>query len=154
MTKPKHTPKPKTKAEQDADGTFNLSEPPLELPPIPPPPPPAPKKEEVVQEPLKNKSEAIRRALAAGIDKPLDGVVWIKEKFGLDVNAQTFSAIKGQVKGKPKAAVKHTLPARRSLPSAPTSGSYSGIELAKDVKRLIDEHGAEAVGEALALFAD
>jgi hypothetical protein len=48
------------------------------------------------------KSEAVRRALAAGKVKPLEGSSFIKQMFGLDVSPQTFSSYKFAAKSKPK----------------------------------------------------
>src|SRR6478736_6193671 len=41
-----------------------------------------------------NKSEAMRRALAEGVDQPTNGVAFIKSRFGLDISPTYFIAIK------------------------------------------------------------
>src|SRR5947209_18599369 len=55
------------------------------------------------------KSEAVRRALADGVDQPADGVAYVRDNFGLEIGPQHFSAVKsahlkkqaGEPKGKP-----------------------------------------------------
>jgi hypothetical protein len=41
-----------------------------------------------------SKSEAVRRALADGVDQPADGVAYILSKFGIEMGPQHFSAVK------------------------------------------------------------
>lgn len=46
----------------------------------------------------KNKTDAIRQAVAAGFDGPQVGSAYIKSEFGMDVTPQHFSAVKSQMK--------------------------------------------------------
>ena len=41
-----------------------------------------------------SKSEAVRRALADGVDQPVDGVAYILSQFGIEMGPQHFSAVK------------------------------------------------------------
>src|SRR4051812_49140288 len=43
-----------------------------------------------------SKADAVRAALAAGMDKPQEGVAYIKGQFGLDLSTQMFSSYKSQ----------------------------------------------------------
>src|SRR5947208_3486632 len=52
------------------------------------------------------KSEAVRRALADGVDQPADGVAYIRDNFGLEIGPQHFSAVKATEKKKGEAAPK------------------------------------------------
>ena len=45
-----------------------------------------------------SKSEAIRRALAAGIESPSKGASYVSREFGIEVTPQHFSATKAQQK--------------------------------------------------------
>src|SRR5436305_7860135 len=51
-----------------------------------------------------NKSEAVRRAIAAGKTMPGDGVAYIKEAFGIDIAPNHFSSIKSTAGGPQKTA--------------------------------------------------
>lgn len=50
------------------------------------------------EEPQITKAEAVRRALAEGIESPKAGVVFIKEKFGIDIAPVHFGAQKFQIR--------------------------------------------------------
>ncbi|QDV39245.1 thioesterase [Tautonia plasticadhaerens] len=56
-----------------------------------------------------SKSEAIRRALSAGVESPSEGAQYVRDHFGIEVTPQHFSASKAQQKkrqekgGAPKA---------------------------------------------------
>jgi hypothetical protein len=92
------------------------------------------------------KTEAVRKALEAGRDKPREGVVWIKETFHLDVTPEYFSTTKSAIKA--AGTVK--------VPSGP-KGKEGGpvvdlVELARDLEglqRLKAKYGAEAVKQFL-----
>lgn len=93
-----------------------------------------------------SKTEAIKRALAAGHTKPQTAVVWIKEQFGLDVTANVFSTTRYTLG---KRANKTSRPA----PVEPTTPApVSGLELVKQVKVLVDRFGASQVKEAASIF--
>src|SRR5688572_15567038 len=42
--------------------------------------------------------EAVKQALAAGKDSPSDGVIYVKEQFGITLNNGAFSTLKTQLK--------------------------------------------------------
>jgi hypothetical protein len=103
------------------------------------------------------KTEAVKQAIAAGLDKPKEAVAYIKEKFGLDVGAQMFSSYKSQLNRKGGAA-----PAKRGRKAGVSKGTEthglkgygtSGVELAREVKKLVDGFGAVAVKEMADVFA-
>ncbi len=47
-----------------------------------------------------SKSEAARRAIAAGVEQPTEASAYIKSQFHLDMTPQHFSAVKSQMKAK------------------------------------------------------
>ncbi|MHC5542713.1 hypothetical protein ACYOEI_31195 [Singulisphaera rosea] len=47
-----------------------------------------------------SKAEAIRRALAEGLDMPEEGTEFIRKNFGLEVSKPHFSATKSQIKSR------------------------------------------------------
>lgn len=131
MAKPKVGTKPKSKFFDDPEDTeaqaLAMVEQAQSLPPDPPKP--------AVTAPVAtlSKSDAMRKALAAGKTKPTEAVQWIREQFGLEVGAQYFSTFKAteEKKGTPK--------------SKPVTGKpvQSDIELALQVKELVQRVGAE-----------
>ena len=62
-----------------------------------------------------SKAEAIRRALAQGIESPEKATDFIKTQFGLEISRQHFSAAKSQIKSKAEAEMSGTKvePAKR-----------------------------------------
>jgi len=103
------------------------------------------------------KSEAVRRAVAEGVDKPTDAVAFIKERFGVEISAQHFSSIKSQE------AKKAGKPGRRgrkpreaaavvATPNGSRVGNRNPAELARQVKQLVESFGAEAVRDMTAVF--
>ena len=46
------------------------------------------------------KTDAVRQALAEGVDNPTEAVAHIKKKFGLDITTQQFSTYKSNLKAK------------------------------------------------------
>jgi hypothetical protein len=92
------------------------------------------------------KSAAVRAAVAEGVEKPSDGVTYVKEKFGLDVTAQQFSLIKSQSKKKAES------PAPRTKAVPTTNGDPS--VLARQVKTLVQAYGADAVKKMTDVFSD
>jgi hypothetical protein len=101
------------------------------------------------------KADAVRSAIAAGVDKPADGAAYVREKFGLDVSPQQFSTYKSIANKKAGKA-----PGRRGRkaapPAAPTNGRRGSnpADLARQVKALIGQFGAVAVSDMVAVFAD
>src|SRR5690349_9721936 len=53
-----------------------------------------------------SKSEAIRRALAAGFEGPQEGTAYIRKEFGIEIAPGHFSAVKATEKKKGEAAPK------------------------------------------------
>src|SRR5262245_61646086 len=51
-------------------------------------------------QPTMKKTEAVKAALDAGKDKPIDGSNWIKAELGMDVSPQQFSTYKSLAKNK------------------------------------------------------
>jgi len=100
------------------------------------------------------KSEAVRRAIAEGVDKPQEAVAFIKERYGVDISAQHFSSIKSQE------AKKTGKPGRRSrkpreavsTPSGSRVGNGNPVELARQIKKLVDVYGVSSVREMTSVF--
>lgn len=106
------------------------------------------------------KTEAVKRALADGVTKPQDGVEYVREKFGLEMTAQAFSATKsllrkkgGEGAGSGREA-RAAAPAEQTLPGGgvnggnghvPRNGSPDPVDLARQVKQLVAQYGAQAV---------
>lgn len=107
------------------------------------------------------KSEAIRRAIKAGFDKPQAGCAWIQQQYDLYVNPQTFSSVKNEDR---VAAGKTNKP--KTAPSGPSVHTAKKVhlnglvtrtttlEMVRQIRVLVDQHGADAVKEAVAVFAD
>src|SRR5271157_1374812 len=78
--------------------------------------------------PAMTKSQAVREALAAGIESPEEGVAWIRDKYGLEMKATHFSAVKAHER-------------RRGI------GGNSGDAIAamETLKPLVLSHGIEKV---------
>lgn len=99
------------------------------------------------------KSEAVRRALADGVDQPADGVAYIRDNFGLEISPTHFSAVKstegkkgeaapkGKPGRKPKAVVEGYL---APPPPAPTGGSEL-LDAMEAMKPLVASLGKEQV---------
>src|SRR4051812_14267357 len=77
------------------------------------------------------KTEAVRQAVAAGVGSPGAAVDYIKDKFGLDMSRQHFSAVKSQLKKKDRddssspgpRARRRRVGSRSSAPSLSSSSS-------------------------------
>lgn len=67
------------------------------------------------------KTEAIRRALAAGHEGPQEGTAYIRREFGIEIAPQHFSATKSQLKS--REASKKVKPGRK-----PKAASSQGVE--------------------------
>jgi hypothetical protein len=90
------------------------------------------------------KTEAVRKAIAAGVDKPTDGVIYVKEKFGVEVTPSQFSTYKSLAKL--KGAGSHGKTARNGHGSP---GMATSIEA---IKTLVDDLGVEEVVSIARLF--
>lgn len=80
-----------------------------------------------------SKAEAIRRALAEGLDMPEEGTEFIRKTFGLEVSKPHFSATKSQLKSRvPNGDAHHGSRIRGSRPFdgflAPSSKSFPAGE--------------------------
>ena len=72
----------------------------------------------------KNKTEAVKLAIAGGLTSPTEIVAHVKERYGLDVTPNHVSMIKGTLKkrkGKPGRKSRQAAP-RSAAPVAPTRG--------------------------------
>jgi len=101
------------------------------------------------------KSEAVRRAVAEGVDKPTEAVAFIKERFGVEITPQHFSSIKSQEAkkaGKPARRGRKPRDAAAPTPNGPRVGNGNPVELARQVKKLVDVYGVEAIKEMATVF--
>lgn len=105
------------------------------------------------------KSEAVRRAIAAGAEQPADGVPFIKTHFGLDISPMHFSAVKAG--DKKKEAIK-AKPGRKPkaiegylAPPAKPKGIGEGdlIAAIEAIKPLVAQHGADKVKRLVDVLA-
>jgi hypothetical protein len=118
-----------------------------------------PKKAEAAgNSPSMTKTDAAKAAIAAGKDMPTEGVQWIKETHGIDIDPQHFSAIKSQARKKAGGPPARRGRKPRTTPSGSGAGSgrapVSPADLARDVKRLVEQYGAAAVKDMAGVFAD
>lgn len=104
-----------------------------------------------------SKSEAIRKALAAGFEGPQEGSAYIRSQFGLDVGPRHFSAVKAHEKSKDTAVSKGRPPARRGRPRSiegilsapklqvPATGEGELIAALEAMKPLVASLGVDKV---------
>ena len=84
-----------------------------------------------------NQSELVRKAVAAGHEKPAAGVAYIKQQFGIDIDPRYYSVAKSQLKKREPATSQPEKP--RPQPSARPAGPSPGVippTLFDDMKRL------------------
>jgi hypothetical protein len=102
--------------------------------------------------------QAVERALAAGKDLPSEGVSFVKDTFGMTLSNQAFSTLKSQIKSgaRKPARTQSKSVASPAVATPSTNGKHRGdaVELARAVKQLVQQHGAEAVAEMAKVFAD
>lgn len=100
------------------------------------------------------KSEAVRRAIAAGKAMPNEGVAYIKETFGLDLSPAHFSNIKSTTGGKKKRpgrpkGSKSKSKAEELVVAVPRAAARSNgaieIQAIQQVKELVNKLGVPAV---------
>jgi hypothetical protein len=111
---------------------------------------------------------AVQQALAAGMDSPADGVKFVKDKFDIQLNNQSFSTIKSQIKkagdtvksagkrGRPAGSVNASANgavAHKPASALTTTGGTNPAALAMAVKELVAAHGAETVKAMADVFA-
>lgn len=99
-----------------------------------------------------SKTEAIRRALAAGIDKPLEVVKYVQDHFGLTVKAGVVSTTKFLLNKKAGTTVSTGRRSTKATP-APASNTAS-VELVRNLKSLITAYGPEAVKEMAQVLSE
>jgi len=108
------------------------------------------------EKPMK-KVDAVRATLAEGIESPTEGVEYIKKKFGIEMNAQSFSTSKFQInkakgaKKKPGRKPGAAAAPKAATPAVSSNGSSCG-SLVQGLRALIEKYGVEDVGEVLALM--
>jgi hypothetical protein len=105
------------------------------------------------------KAAAARAAMRAGHSKPREAVVYIKRRFGIEMNAQHFSTIKSQLKKKRSKGRRSRTEeggevsprplARMPLAKASAHDPITDLEA---VKRLIDKYGAAKVKRMVELL--
>lgn len=84
--------------------------------------------------------EAVRQALAAGVDKPKEAVEYIKAKYGLDMKPQMFSSYKSNVQKK-ALGVRPGGGGKRPLP-----GGIMGLaDSFTSLRALVSQYGADEV---------
>ena len=98
------------------------------------------------------KADAMRAALAEGIEAPGDAVDFIKKRFGLDITPQHFSANKSLERRKAgKAAPDH--PALPPPPPSPAAGDVPELLAAMGaIKPLIAQYGAAQIRQIIDLL--
>lgn len=100
------------------------------------------------------KREAVRRALAAGRDKPKEGVAFIRKEFGIDIQPHAFSLNKVAIR---KQLARKQQSERREgqrLTVGSSDDEDDAAALARAVKQLAERYGPEAVRRMLDVFAD
>lgn len=138
--------------------------------PTPTPGPALPAKEEGPKSSV-SKADMVRAAIAEGMEKPDDGVAFIKAKFGIDLPKPMWSSYRAQQKARDqKAAGASPSPKRGRKPktadaaattsdSAPPTrarvtprGDGDLLEALKSLKGLVSEHGVDKVKEMVDLL--
>jgi hypothetical protein len=116
---------------------------------------------ERVTTPTMTKADAVRAAVAAGKSKPADAVQWIKEQHGIEITPQHFSSYKSsQAKkdgGIPSGGGRRgrrPAEAVASVPRGPRVGNSGAADLARQVKSLVTQYGADEVSGMLAVLRD
>lgn len=107
------------------------------------------------------KADAVRAALAEGIETPDEGIAFIKSRYGIDMGKAMFSSYKSQQKAKAGQSGVHRQGVRkggrpRKAPETPASAA-TGVDVGivadlAAVKRLVERMGAGQVREMIALF--
>ncbi len=106
-----------------------------------------------------SKTDAIRAAMAEGIESPGDGVNFIRRRFGLEMSKQHFSATKsklksmeGATKAAPKAAPKSVTKRKQepvgdyqTPPEQPAGRDGNLLDTLEQMKPLIAQYGPDHV---------
>jgi len=102
------------------------------------------------------KADAVRAAVAEGKLKPLVACAWIKEKFGIDITPQHFSSYKSSEARKTGTPGRRGRKPREATAVPALNGQRVGngnpVELARQVKKLVDAYGVGAVKEMTTVF--
>lgn len=102
--------------------------------------------------------EAVKRAIAAGKELPKEGVEYIKATFGMELNPGAFSTLKTLLKSEngssPKKKRGRPAASATATPVMTKGKTANAAELARGVKALVAQHGADAVAEMAKVFAD
>jgi hypothetical protein len=106
------------------------------------------KKKEAAGNGSMTKTDAVRAAMAEGVEKPQGACEWIKTKFDIDITPAHFSSYKSGFKKKNGEAAPRT----RAAAAGPRVGNGSPVELARQVKKLVDTYGVAAVEEMATVF--
>jgi hypothetical protein len=91
-----------------------------------------------------SKSEAVRRALADGVDQPADGVAYILSQFGIEMGPQHFSAVKSAHLKKQGIPTVNTRFQPKAEPTT-SNGEADLLESLETLKPLIAQYGADKV---------
>jgi hypothetical protein len=121
--------------------------------------PQEPTQPEVARERI-TKSEAVRRAIAAGAEQPADGVPFIKTQFGLDISPMHFSAVKagdkrkGEARPKPGRMPRSAVEGYLAPPAKPKAiGEGDLLAAIEAIKPLVAQHGADRVKRLVDVLA-
>lgn len=104
-----------------------------------------------------SKKEAVQAALKAGKTKPIDGVNWIREKYGIQVTTAMFSSYKSAEGGASKSSKIKVPAAAKSgaVPVPSTNGEAPDpAKLARAVKELVANYGSKAVADMAKVFGE
>ena len=135
---------------------------------------PEAEKEDEAEEPASNgrsvnQADLVRKAVAAGHEKPADGVAYIKDEFGVDIDPKYYSVAKSQLKkreAKASFSAEPAKPGRKPKSPAPVVEGYVAppekpkaagepdVLLALEgVKELVGQFGAERVKKMVDLLS-
>jgi hypothetical protein len=102
--------------------------------------------------PKVKKVDAVRQALAAGVDNPTDAVAHIKKTFDLDITSQQFSTYKSVLKAKEGKTTGKKMAVRKPNAHAASKGQAINMLDLETVKALVQRMGADQVRQIAGLF--
>jgi hypothetical protein len=82
-----------------------------------------------------SKAEAVRQALAEGIDNPTDGLNFLRDRFGIEMKSTMWSSYAAQARARQRK--------KEGGESPRSGGDDAALELVEALKPLIDRFGAE-----------
>lgn len=97
------------------------------------------------------KADAVRAAMAEGVEKPQDACEWIKSKFDIDITPAHFSSYKSGFKKKESSPNGGRVSAKGKAEGGIVDNG-SPVELARQVKQLVDKFGARNVQDMIGVF--